>query len=128
MISLTKLQDAIEASWSSDTCFDASEWSPENPARGQCATTALVVQYFLGGELEKMTTVFEGQLESHYYNVLPDGTKLDLAGKQYPADQELTPSEVNLRGFASVRDKMMHEPGTKKRYEILLERVKQKLG
>jgi len=128
MTSLHELRRAIEASWGPDTCFDELEWTPENPARGQCVVTSLVVQHFLGGELQKFATTFNGHEESHYYNVLPDGTLVDLSREQYPTDQPLTPSPVNLHGFANVRDKMMHESHTKQRYELLLQRVETTLA
>ena len=127
MISLDKLRHAIEASWGADTSFDASEWTSGNPARGQCVVTSLVVQHYLSGELEKVTTTFDGHPESHYFNRLPDGTKVDLSCQQYPPDQMLAPSTINLHGFASAREKMMHEPDTKARYELLLARVDQRL-
>lgn len=128
MTSLSELKAATEASWAADTTFDVSGWSPENPARGHCVVTSLVVQHFLGGDLRKVTTVFQGQPESHYYNMLPDGTEVDLTGQQYPKDQELTPSQVNLHGYATAREKMMHEPETRRRYELLLGRVQQRLA
>ena len=123
MTSLPELRAAIEAGWGPDTSFVASEWSPENPARGQCVVTALVVQHFFGGDLQKLDTVFQGSPETHYYNVLPDGTKEDLTRQQYPDDQGLTPSEVNLHGYPNVREKMMHEPRTVQQYQLLLDRV-----
>ena len=128
MPTLEELKQAIEASWGSDTCFDASEWTSGNPARGHCVVTSLVVQYFFGGDLLKVVTVFNGHDESHYYNLLPDGSTLDWTRQQYPADQPLTPSVVNLRGFANARDKMLHEEHTRQRYELLLERAKRKLA
>jgi hypothetical protein len=127
MISLPNLADAIEASWSADTCFDASEWTPQNPARGQCVPTALVVHHYLGGTLQKYDTIYNAQPENHYANILPDGTVVDLAGRQYPPSQELIPSEVNLHGHRDVIDKMMHEPETVRKFHLLLKRVSQKL-
>jgi hypothetical protein len=51
--SLTDLQAIIRSGWSSESCdpVDLQDWSPQNPARGQCAVTALVLQEILGGEL-----------------------------------------------------------------------------
>ena len=120
---LAQLTEAIEASWAADTTFDASEWSPENPARGQCVATSLVVQHFLGGELQKLTTIFEGQPETHYRNVFTDGTVVDLTCRQYPADQPLTPAIVDLKSFPSIREKRLNELVTKRKYELLLARV-----
>ena len=128
MVSLTDLTNAIRASWAADTCFGAAEWTLQNPARGQCVVTALVVQHFLGGTLQKYDTMFNGQPENHYANILPNGQTVDLTGHQYPEAQKLIPSEVNLHGYRDVIDKMMHEPSTVAKYQLLLERVNQKLG
>jgi len=128
MISLDKLSTAICLSWGPDTSFVPAEWTTQNPARGNCVVTALVVQHFLGGELRKYDTVFQDVNETHYTNLLPDGTEVDLTGRQYPDDQVLVPSEVNLHGYRAVRDKMMHEPNTVRQYEILLGRVTANLG
>ncbi|MGZ4306040.1 MAG: YunG family protein [Solirubrobacteraceae bacterium] len=51
--SLSVLEEAIRGAWcvwTSDP-VDQLRWSESNPASGQCASTALVVQDFVGGEL-----------------------------------------------------------------------------
>lgn len=128
MPTLEQLRSSLEASWSDETCFNTAEWSIKNPARGQCVVTALIVQYYFGGELRKVTTVFQGQPESHYFNLLPDDSEVDFSRQQYPADQVLAPSDVNLHGYASVRAKMLHEPDTLRRYNLLLSRVEARLA
>jgi hypothetical protein len=128
MVTIDQLKSAIEASWAADTSFCSEEWTPHNRARGQCVVTSLVVQHYLGGELQKVDTVFHGKPESHYYNVLPDGSEIDLTRGQYPPDQTLTPSMVNLHGFKDPRDKMLHEPKTRANYELLLARVRKCLS
>jgi hypothetical protein len=120
---LTELQKAIEVSWAADTAFVADKWSIENPARGQCVATALVVQYYFGGELQKLATVFEGRPETHYRNIMSDGSVIDLTRSQYPAAQELIPAEVNLKGAASIREKRLRDPVTKQKYQLLQDRV-----
>lgn len=128
MTTLLQLKSALAASWAADTSFVAEEWSLQNPARGQCVVTALVVQTYLGGDLLKFNAVFQGKPETHYINLLPDGTTVDLTGGQYPAGTPLTPSQINLHGYATVRDKMMHEPETVRKYELLLARVQERLA
>jgi hypothetical protein len=123
MNQLSSLRAAIEESWSADTAYPDVNWSSDNPARGQCVVTALVVQHYMGGELEKLTTVYDGRPESHYRNVISDGSTVDLTSQQYPANLDLAPGIANLHGYASIRDRMLHEPDTKRRYDILLGRV-----
>src|SRR5262249_295600 len=50
-VELRQLRRAIERSWTRSTSSDPEHWSEKNPAHGQCAVTALVVQDCLGGEL-----------------------------------------------------------------------------
>jgi len=73
------LRRAIEGSWSRETSDDPTEWSRANPARGQCAVTALIVQDFLGGDLLCATI----NLTSHYWNLLPNRRELDLTKEQF---------------------------------------------
>lgn len=122
MYTLDQVKTAVVDSWDEETAYDGII-SPTNHARNQCVPTALVVQSFFGGELQKLVTEYDHQYESHYRNILPDGTIVDLTRSQYPTDQQLTISEVNLHGYDTVRDKMLAEKDTKRRYEILLKRV-----
>jgi 8-oxo-dGTP pyrophosphatase MutT (NUDIX family) len=84
---VTAFEDAIRAAWTRWTSdpVDQPGWSDANPASGQCATTALVVQDRLGGAL-LMADVHEadGSRQGvHYWNRLPDGRELDLTREQF---------------------------------------------
>lgn len=115
-VSVDALRAAVEASWVRDTSSDPQGWTPENPALGQCAVTALVVQHFLGGELLRAVV---GDV-SHYWNVLPDGSELDLTRQQFE-DYSPEGEESRSRGYA------LSFPDTQRRYERLMERVLLKL-
>jgi hypothetical protein len=78
-VSMVRLSDALRRAWSADTSSDPSNWSPSNPAWGQCAITALVVQDHFGGDLRRGTV---GGV-SHYWNVLPSGETVDLTLHQF---------------------------------------------
>jgi hypothetical protein len=103
----------IQEAWSADTSM-ADDWTPENPAKGQCAVTALVVQDLLGGKL--LRAVVEG--ESHYFNQLPDGSWLDLTWSQFPegAGIDALPQE-------RTRDYVLSFEHTRTRYARLLRAV-----
>ncbi len=101
----------VERAWCAETST-AADWSPDDPAKGQCAVTALVVQDHLGGVL--LRTVNED--ESHYWNRLPDGTELDLTRAQFGA---WDPGGITERD----REYVLSFPDTKRRYELLLERM-----
>lgn len=76
-----------------DTCdpVDADDWSTANPSRGQCGSTALIVHDLLGGELliaEVMRRDRDGSRQGvHYWNLLPDGTEIDLTCEQFSGNE-----------------------------------------
>ncbi|WCB94707.1 hypothetical protein DSM104299_03446 [Baekduia alba] len=86
---LAVVEQVIRASWSPASCdpVDLADWSPANPARGQCGVTALVLQDHLGGDL-LMAEVrhADGSRQGvHYWNRLDDGAELDLTREQFLA-------------------------------------------
>ena len=122
-----ELTPAIRLSWCRDTSSTPSEWSLDNPARGQCVATVLVVQDYLGGDLEKLVTLYHDKEESHYRNVLPNGDIYDITSIQYPSGQVLIASQVILNGFKSIREKRLNDLATFNRYSLLSSRVKDQL-
>ncbi|MBK1660946.1 YunG family protein [Paracraurococcus ruber] len=72
-----RLLAALRLAWSPAT---GSLWRPEEPARGRCDVTALVVQEWLGGEILK-TPLPEGR---HFHNRV-DRARLDLTAGQFAA-------------------------------------------
>lgn len=70
-----ELEARLGAAWSQDS---SSLWTADNPARGQCNPTALVVQDVFGGELLKTPTV-DGP---HFYNRV-DGLRRDFTASQF---------------------------------------------
>lgn len=83
-----ELQAAIRGSWSALTSADDKGWVPENPAAGHCDVTSLLVREEIGGDL-KMAQVFRnGELsEHHFWNVLPDGSEVDLTSSQFDGSE-----------------------------------------
>jgi hypothetical protein len=85
------LEAAIRAAWALDTSdpVDADEWSEANASRGQCGCTALTIHDLLGGELliaEVLRT--DGSRQGvHYWNLLPDGTEVDLTREQFDRNE-----------------------------------------
>jgi hypothetical protein len=115
---------ALQASWNRDTAFDATEWSADNPARGNCVVSSLVVQDYLGGDLRRYhVTDDDGLQETHYVNQLPDGTVVDTTASQYQQPVTLTVVPIELKGYASARDKRLADEDTRRRYELLQGRV-----
>jgi hypothetical protein len=85
--SLAEVEGVIRARWSEQTCdpVDLAEWSPENPARGQCGVTALVVQELLGGELlvAEVHNADGSRQGVHYWNRFAGDVDLDLTREQF---------------------------------------------
>jgi hypothetical protein len=85
------LAAAIRAAWALDTCdpVDADDWSAANPSRGQCGSTALTIHDLLGGELliAEVLRADGSRQGVHYWNLLPDGTEIDLTREQFASDE-----------------------------------------
>ena len=95
---LEEVAPVLRAAWSADTCdeVDLADWSLQNPARGQCGVTALVLQELLGGELLLAEVHFAdgGYQGVHYWNRLPDGEEIDLTREQFAAHELVGSPEV----------------------------------
>jgi hypothetical protein len=95
------LEAAVCAAWALDTCdpVDADDRSAANPSRGQRGSTALVVHDLLGGELLIAEVVrSDGSRQGvHYWNLLPDGTELDLTREQFADDEVIQQPRILRR-------------------------------
>ena len=119
MLSVETLRPILRTAWGPDTCYPnvSAEWGPNNPARGQCGMTALVIQDLLAGDLILGEVHVDGaKVGNHYWNRLPDGTKVDLTADQF------LPGEVVVNG------QVVHRPPDaprrfREQYEVLRERV-----
>jgi hypothetical protein len=81
------VEAAVRGAWARDTCdpVDVDDWSAANPARGQCGTTALIINDLLGGQLLVAEVLrADGSRQGvHWWNRLPDGTEIDLTRDQF---------------------------------------------
>jgi hypothetical protein len=102
------MKPIIRSAWTAATSADEN-WTPDNPALGQCAVTALIIQDLLGGQL--LRGMF-GDV-SHYWNLLPDGTQVDATRDQFPEGSEIVTDGVRPRAYV-----LSFEP-TRLRYEAL---------
>ena len=116
--------EALEKSWSAETSYDPNNWSIENPARGQCAVSSLMMQDFFGGEIVRFAAESNGVHEKHYANII-EGVMIDVTRSQYPDTAVLVISNPDLGNFSSLRERMLSDDDTKRRYELLKKRVKQ---
>ncbi|MGY1698498.1 YunG family protein [Geodermatophilus sp. SYSU D00766] len=96
-----QLTAAVRAAWCRGTCDDSdlADWSPANPARGQCGATALVLHDLLGGNLLLAEVLRpDGSRQGvHWWNRLPDGTEADLTREQFAPHEVVQAPRVVVR-------------------------------
>src|SRR3954453_12226257 len=122
---LSEIEAAVRSSWGPDTCFASPDYLARGsgqPSRGQCGTTALVVQQLLGGDLMVADVEYDGREEGvHYWNVTPSGVELDLTRDQFiPAE-----SLINQRRVTTGRNS---SAAGEQPFQRLRERVTAALG
>ena len=126
MHTLAQIEGAIRASWGPDTADPDDGWAPENPSRGQCDVTSLVVHDIFGGEILAAGVFRDGErIESHMWNRLPGGAEVDLTRDQFRNGEVL--------GEPSVRERPAEFPAEHPRYHrykaylVLASRVQERL-
>ena len=130
MHTLAQLEDAIRESWGPDTVDPDDGWSEDNPARGQCDVTALVVHDLIGGELVSADVFLDGRrIMAHMWNRLPSGLDVDLTREQFVAGEVLGEPTVRQRPPDSVLADPAHPRYHRFRdYQVLARRVRERLG
>lgn len=94
---LADVEQALRASWTMETSDDPHSWSPENPALGQCAVSALVIRALYGGDIVIATVLDrdgERTPDGHAWNVLPSGEQVDFSFDQFLDGEGLGPEIV----------------------------------
>ncbi len=84
-IGTLELEQRLLKAWCKESSHSPKTWTPENPAWGQCAATALVVKALLGGHVMRcVATLPDGRDIVHYCNRLPSGFSYDFTVRQFP--------------------------------------------
>ncbi|WP_405137657.1 hypothetical protein [Nocardia sp. NBC_01388] len=121
-VAIETLTNAVERSWSVETAA-GSGWMESNPAKGQCAVTACVVQDYLGGEIIHTDAELPGGgTVSHYFNVIDDEL-VDLTRQQFPDGTLFSDPMPKREHFASTREYCLSYDHTRRRYDVLSGRV-----
>ena len=122
---LSEIEAAVRASWGPDTFFASADFMARGsgqPSRGQCGTTALVIQDLLGGDLMVADVQYEDRVEGvHYWNVTPGGVELDLTRDQFSPAESL----INQRRVATGRSS---SSAGEQPFQVLRKRVTAALG
>lgn len=93
--SLREIEAAVREAWGRETSDDPDEWSPTNPARGQCAVTALVIRELLGGDILVANVLRAGvRVDRHAWNRLPSGLTVDLTREQFLRGEQFGEPQV----------------------------------
>ncbi|RME51992.1 hypothetical protein D6783_06180 [Candidatus Woesearchaeota archaeon] len=120
----SELEVALKNSWSRETSSDPEHWTPDNPAWGQCAVTALVVNDYLGGEIVRADAILpDGRWVPHYFNRI-ENVERDFTRSQFPEGTTIPQGVPKLKGFSSTREYVLSNPMTRQRYEVLKQRVR----
>ncbi|NMG08230.1 hypothetical protein [Brasilonema sp. UFV-L1] len=97
----TVIKEILRKCWSLKS---STLWTENNPARGQCNVTALVIQDCFGGKIFK-TKVSD---KWHFYNSI-DGLSYDFTAEQFespveyldlPATREEALADLNINQYA----------------------------
>lgn len=88
-INFEEVERILLKCWSIKT---SSKWTINNPYKGQCSVTSLVINDVFGGRILK--TRIDGRW--HFYNLI-DGKRLDFTSKQFDF-------EINYQDIESNRD------------------------
>ena len=99
---LDAIQSALEERWSIES---SSKWTKENPAKGQCSVSAVVVYQYFGGEILK--TKVDGSW--HFYNKV-NGRKFDFTSEQF--ENEIEYSDIHSSVEEAEKDCNPNQIGT----------------
>ena len=124
--SLAQIDELVRSCWSRETCdpVDQADWSPAEPARGQCAVTALVVQDLLGGELllAEVQHADGSRQGSHYWNRLVSGLEVDLTRTQFARGEVIGEPKIVRRPDDTSSGRLAAQ------YRLLADRVASQLS
>jgi hypothetical protein len=116
---LSDIEAALRAGWDAQTCDPVDlPWSGDNPSKGQCGVTALVLNDLLGGDLMSAEVLYPDGTQQgwHTWNVFADGFEVDLTVDQFREGEQIQPAK-----------RITRPPGrptrTPERYDLLRERV-----
>lgn len=113
--SLDAIAGSIRDSWRADSAW-IDDWSADNPPRGQCGSSSLVLQDLRGGTLVRALVAVDDVEIVHYWNVLDLG-QVDLTWHQFPPTSRIVHAE------AITRDELLVSDWFVDRYRALEERV-----
>ena len=127
MITESELEEALIKAWQKESSSDPENWTAENPAWGQCAVTALIVNDYLGGDIVwSKASLPDGREISHYFNNI-EGVEEDFTRNQFPAGTNIPKGTSKTKEYSTTREYILSYPITLQRYESLKQKVEEQL-
>ncbi len=122
----TEVAAALRKAWGPDSSAD-DQWSPANPAKGQCESSSFVAWEYLGGSLVLGQVFIDNEFsEHHYWNRLED-RDIDFTAEQFDDRHEIREKVVlSSEQINTQRHKM--RPEIKARVDALRAAVSTHLG
>lgn len=116
-MNIENIKEILLECYSKDLCYPKvqNEWNDNNKCFGMCAITSLIINDYFGGNICKIYV--EGI--SHYYNLIEDKI-IDLTSSQFNCD-------IDYKNYQIVDSKKILTDDTKRRYNVLKERLVNKL-
>ncbi len=119
---IDRFEEILKQAWSKESSY-RHVFEAGNPALGQCAVTALVVQDYFGGKIVWCVAIQpDGTEVSHYFNKI-EGKEIDLTRSQFPAGSVIPSGGEKKKGFATTRDYVLSDADTRARYSVLSGRI-----
>jgi len=120
------ITDLLREAWCRETASPScqADWTTANPALGQCAVSALVVQDLIGGIIVRAVIPGSG---SHYWNEIPNGEDVhvfDPTRSQFPSSTVIPRGERVVREYILGSERALLA-GTPERYALLKDRVRE---
>lgn len=126
-LNINHLEQILEKCWSKETSLDSENWIPENPAWGQCAITACIVNDYFGGKVVWTSVNIAGEEISHYFKSI-NGEEIDLTRKQFPPGTIVLPGIDKTKNFPTTRDYVLSYEKTAQRYALLKAKVDEQVA
>ena len=119
-----KILRSLEKSWTQETATFAdtnNKWSKDNPPRGQCLVTSIIINDLFGGKI-----VYDRETH-HFWNELPDGTWQDFTRSQFKNETSLTITKYKIKDEVLSDDHAIKNK-TVDRYKLLKQKFEETYG
>lgn len=116
-MNIENIKEILLECYSKDLCYSKvqNEWNENNKCFGMCAITSLIINDYFGGDICKIYV--DGI--SHYFNLIEDNI-IDLTSCQFNCD-------IDYKNYQNVERKNILTDDTKHRYNVLKERLVNRL-